>query len=61
MAIKIATGSYRLSLEEEAAEAADMCIDHPNICKPLFLSRSSDLLAMGMPLAQLGSMSSYLR
>ena len=59
LAIKVASGDYRWCLEEEAQATAH--IDHPNICKPLFLSHHGDLLAIGMPLAQLGSLSSYLR
>lgn len=59
LAIKVTKGDCRWSLEDEAEATASM--NHPNICKPLFLSRHGDLLAMGMPLAQLGSLSSYLR
>ncbi len=59
LALKVAGGDYRWCLEDEAAATAG--ISHPHICQPLFLSRKGDLLAMGMPLAPLGSLSSYLR
>ena len=50
---------YRWWLEGEAEATAGM--NHPHICQPLFLSRHGDQLAMAMPLAKLGSLSSYLR
>ena len=59
LALKVARDDYRYCLEEEAAAAAG--ISHPYVCKPLFLSRHGNLLAMGVPLAQLGSLSHYLR
>lgn len=59
MAIKIAQGDYMWCLQTEAAATAG--IDSPYICKPLFMSRCEDQLAMAMPLAELGSLSSYLR
>ncbi len=59
LALKVAEDDYRWCLEAEAAATAG--INHPHVCQPLFLSRHGNLLVMGMPLARLGSLSSYLR
>ena len=59
LAIKMAQGDYTWCLQMEAAATAG--IDSPYICRPLFMSRGGDRMAMAMPLAKLGSLSSYLR
>ena len=59
LALKVAEDDYRWCLEAEAAATAG--INHPHVCQPLFLSRHGNLQVMGMPLARLGSLSSYLR
>ena len=59
LAIKVANVDLQSCLEAEVEATID--IQHPHICKPLFLSRHDDWLAMGMPLAQLGSLASFLR